>query len=139
MNDQNVPFLSVVICTYNRANFLRDCVQSFIDQSFSKSNYEVIVSDDGSTDNTSDVMKLLQSNAAGSPAIEYLRNTHAGVNATRNAGLKKVRGSRILFFDDDQLAPLDFLEKIAKSFEENPDVDGLGGPVHDKGGSDLRT
>jgi glycosyltransferase involved in cell wall biosynthesis len=138
MQNTDRPQISVIICTYNRALFLRDCLQSLIEQDLSETQYELIVSDDGSTDETSEIMKFVQAQTT-IPAIHYLQNRHGGVNATRNAGIKQAKGQMILFFDDDQLAPSDFLQKIVDAFKENPEVDGIGGPVRDSGGSNLPT
>ena len=130
--------ISVVVCTYNRAEYLQDCLKSLMDQSLPGSRYEIVVSDDGSKDTTQELVQKLSQEAADR-TFRYAGQDHAGLNAARNNGIRTARGKIVLFFDDDQLAPPDFLQKISAAFAENPDVDGVGGPVHDTGRSNLRT
>jgi glycosyltransferase involved in cell wall biosynthesis len=109
------PAVSVVIPTYNRAPLLSRALQSVATQKFSK--YEVIVADDGSSDDTRKVIENWQ------PVLgERLRPLwleHRGVAATRNAGLSASRGEVVAFLDsDDEWLP-EHLETGFKQFQDN--------------------
>lgn len=91
------PSVSVVITTYNHAHFLRDALASVMAQTTPA--HEVIVVDDGSTDNPANVL-------APFPAVKLIQQSNAGLAAARNTGLVAARSTYVLFLDaDDLLAP----------------------------------
>jgi GalNAc5-diNAcBac-PP-undecaprenol beta-1,3-glucosyltransferase len=93
------PFFSIVIPTYNRANFIADTLNSVLTQDFQ--NFEVIVVDDGSTDNTSVVLADFKD-----LRIHYLCKNNGERGAARNYGLTRALGEYVVFLDsDDQLLP----------------------------------
>lgn len=85
--------ISVIVPAYNAASYLGYCLQALRDQDLPSSEYEVIVVDDGSTDDTSAVAE-----AAG---VRVIRIEHSGPAAARNAGLQAARGEIVLFTDAD--------------------------------------
>lgn len=90
------PKVSVIIPTYNRGNQLRICLKSLQEQSFK--NFEVIVCDDGSTDNTPEVIEEFKDLLD----LEYIQDVNFGGPARpRNNGLKKAKGEIIAFLDSD--------------------------------------
>jgi glycosyltransferase involved in cell wall biosynthesis len=104
--------ISVIIPTFNRGDFLLRALNSVFSQTYK--NIEVIVVDDGSTDNTA---SLLQSYISENKII-YIKQDNLGVSAARNTGVKKSHGNLITFLDsDDEWVPhklqsqLDFLSK----------------------------
>ena len=100
--------ISVIIPTYNRANFLENTIKSLINQ---KTNniYEIIVIDDGSTDNTkSVVLNFKNSN------IKYFFQKNKERGAARNFGLEKANGEYINFFDSDDIAYPDHIETASE-------------------------
>ena len=106
------PMVSVIIPTFNRALMTCRAIQSVFNQSFN--NYELIVVDDGSTDNTSAIIKKYWDGR-----INYIRllNNIGGSHA-RNIGIKKAKGKYIAFLDsDDEWLPLK-LEKQVEFFEK---------------------
>lgn len=108
------PLVSVVIPTYNYGHFIDEAVQSVLNQSFR--DFEIIVVDDGSTDNTNALL------ARHSEHIRYVRQTNSGVSAARNRGIKEARGKFIAFLDaDDYWLPEKLLEQL-KVFDDHPDV-----------------
>ena len=93
----NLPLISVVIPTYNYAAFLPRAIDSVLQQTYS--NYEVIVIDDGSTDDTVQVVPC-------SDRVLYFYQQNKGLAAARNAGIEKASGQYLLFLDaDDWLEP----------------------------------
>jgi len=102
------PLVSVIITTYNRAYCLKKAITSAINQTYD--NLEIIVLDDGSTDNTELVVKKISDSR-----IVYIRHQkNKGIGAARNTGIKNSKGSFIAFLDsDDEYLP----EKIEKSLE----------------------
>jgi glycosyltransferase involved in cell wall biosynthesis len=91
------PLVSIVIACYNHAHYLSDAIESALRQTYS--NLEIIVIDDGSTDNTPQIAKAVSS-------VRYIRQQNLGLAAARNAGLSASHGHYILFLDaDDRLLP----------------------------------
>ena len=90
------PFFSIIIPTYNRANFIAKTVQSVLEQTFS--DFEIIIIDDGSTDNTEEVIKSISDNR-----IKYIYIKNAERAAARNYGCKLALGEYVTFFDSDDL------------------------------------
>jgi glycosyltransferase involved in cell wall biosynthesis len=96
------PLISVVIPAYNRADKITLAVKSVQKQTYP--NWEIIVSDDGSTDNTGAVVEKLMMEDARIRLIQH--QTNGGAQAARNAGIKAAKGEWIAFLDsDDQLLP----------------------------------
>lgn len=89
------PYFSVVIPTYNRAAFIPAAIRSVLNQTFT--DFEVVVVDDGSTDNTEDVVKPLMLD----PRLRYFRKANAERAAARNFGVTVSRGQYINFLDSD--------------------------------------
>ena len=96
------PLVSVVIPVFNGERFLREAVQSVLDQQYSP--LEIIVVDDGSTDNTASVARSLPE------SVRYLHQTNQGPAAARNRGIEQAQGSLIAFADADDLWPRAKLE-----------------------------
>lgn len=88
------PFFSVIIPTYNRKNFFKIALESVLKQSFT--DYELIVVDDGSTDNTKEIIDQINSEK-----ISYFYQENRGPAAARNKGIKQAKGQFICFLDSD--------------------------------------
>lgn len=103
--------LSVVICSYNRAESLRIAATTVIAQEAGDDfDYELLVIDDHSTDHTRAVVEAL---AAADPRVRYvLNNVSKGIAGARNAGVHAARGNWIVFFDDDQLSDPGWLREL---------------------------
>ncbi len=92
MNTNFIPLVSIVIPTYNHANYLRKALQSVLDQTYK--NWEAIVIDNHSTDDTKKVI-----NKFNDPRIRYLKIHNYGVIAkSRNAGILAAKGEWVAFF-----------------------------------------
>jgi glycosyltransferase involved in cell wall biosynthesis len=109
----NVPQpVAVIIACYNQAHFLSEAIESILDQSYRP--IQIIVVDDGSTDNTAQV-------AAGYSGVRLLRQENQGLSAARNAGLRTSQGTYVVFLDaDDRLLP-EALETGVKSLNAHPE------------------
>jgi len=105
-----MALVSVIIPTYNRSHVLNDTIASVLRQSID--DFELLIVDDGSTDNTATVVERV-----GDGRIRYFRKQHAGLAAARNYGISKSQGRYITFLDDDDLLDRDFLEIMAGTLE----------------------
>jgi glycosyltransferase involved in cell wall biosynthesis len=121
--------VSVVIATYNRANYLRETIESVLGQRFQ--DFELIVVDDGSTDETREVVAAYGSRA------RFIYQENRGPSAARNLGARQARGDWISFQDSDDLCLPNHLEKLSDHVRNHPEVgmvfaNGtyLGGPAH---------
>lgn len=103
---------SIVIPTYNRAGFIGKTIDSLLRQTYN--NFEIIVVDDGSTDNTSEVLKGISD-----PRVAYFKKENGERGAARNFGARLAKGSYINFFDSDDLAYSNHLEESYKFIKEN--------------------
>lgn len=90
------PFFSVIIPSYNRADLILKTIESVLQQSYS--NFELIVVDDGSKDNTDDVVKTVSDSR-----FYYFKRENSERGATRNFGISKAKGKYITFIDSDDL------------------------------------
>lgn len=104
------PLVSIIIPTYNRAHKICDAVHSALNQSYA--NIQVIVVDDGSTDNTSELLKKFTD-------IEYVWQENGGQAAARNAGLYKAQGSIIASLDSDDIWEPHFLQTCVARLEQD--------------------
>lgn len=108
-------FLSVVIPTYNRKPILEKCLRSLEKQQFSLTlitGYEVIVVDDGSTDETLTWLAKYQTEF---PHVRWFEQSHQGPAAARNLGVKEAKGEIIVFIDSDLVVTETFLQSHAKA------------------------
>lgn len=108
------PRTSVVIPTYNRARFLLEALSSVLAQS--RAPLEIIVVDDGSTDDTHEVVQSF-----GNRVI-YIHQTNAGVSAARNTGIAAARGEFIAMLDSDDIWEPDHLQVTEAVLDAAPDV-----------------
>jgi glycosyltransferase involved in cell wall biosynthesis len=110
-----MPRVSVIIPSYNRADLVREAVESVLAQTYR--DFEIIVADDGSTDHTAEIM--MQFGAA----VTYLLLPHKGQPAaTRNSGLRAARGEFVAFLDSDDMFLPDKLAVQAAALESHPEV-----------------
>lgn len=113
-------FFSVVIPAYNSAGFIEKALDSVRNQSFT--NYEVIVVNDGSTDNTESVL-LAYSNKYGQFPLSVMSQPNKGIGGARNSGVFSAQGEFIAFLDSDDSWLPEKLEKIFKFLQAHHDVD----------------
>ncbi len=108
------PRVSVVIPTYNRARYLVEAIESVLTQTLA--DREVIVVDDGSTDDTPAVI------APYLDRVRFLRQENRGLAAARNAGIREARGEFVAFLDSDDRFDPRMLEAVLGTFGEHPEA-----------------
>lgn len=109
-----MPTVSVVIPTYNRASLISECIESVLRQTYK--DFEIIVVDDGSNDNTEEVAKVFKD------TIKYIKQENAGVSAARNRGIRESAGRYVAFLDSDDIWLEDKLKLQIDFLERNQDI-----------------
>lgn len=109
------PFFSVIIPAYNRKDFLPIAVESVLEQTFS--DFELLIIDDGSTDGTTERLRLSLNRAE---TIKYIYQPHKGVSSARNRGIKNAKGEFIAFLDSDDRFCRQKLETTYEHIQNNP-------------------
>ena len=102
MSMKKIKF-SLIVPVYNSEKYLKRCLDSIYNQTYS--NFEVIVVNDGSTDNSEKIIKDYSN-------IKYIKQQNAGVSVARNVGISKVKGDYFLFVDSDDTVESDLLERL---------------------------
>ena len=113
-----MPKVSIIIPIYNNEKYLRECLDSVLNQTFQ--DFEIISINDGSTDNS---LKILEEYAKKDSRIKIVTQENKGAGSARNEGLKLAKGEYLAFLDGDDFYNLDFLEKmLKKSIDTNSDI-----------------
>jgi GT2 family glycosyltransferase len=116
--------VSAVVCTHNRSTYLRKALHSLTEQTLDRQRYEVLVVDNGSRDNTRQVVEEF----ASVPNLRYIYEPVLGLSRARNTGYQQARGTYIAYLDDDAVAAPQWLEKIVEVFETfQPAPGAVGG------------
>lgn len=113
------PMVSIIVCTYNRCRYLEQTLNSIF--ALNEKNFEVIVVDNNSTDETSLVV--------GQYPVHYIKELRQGVAYARNTGLAASLGQYIGFIDDDELIEPEWLTGMLKGFELGQNIGAVTGPV----------
>ena len=112
---ENAPLVSVIIPAYNQALYVSQTIQSVLEQTCA--DYELIVVDDGSTDETPRILAGVQDTR-----IRVIRQPNAGLSAARNTGLRQSSAPLVTFLDADDFFLPDKLEVLSKYLENHPDI-----------------
>jgi glycosyltransferase involved in cell wall biosynthesis len=121
-----MPKVSVIIPTYNRAHLLPECLESVLTQSFS--DFEIIIIDDGSTDNTKEVVSKYP--------VRYVYQKNQGAHAARNKAIGMAKGEYIAFIDSDDMLLKDSIKMGVEILDEYPEAGfsyGQGYIIDEKG------
>ncbi len=116
--------ISVIVPCYNYGHLIQDTINSIIAQTYT--NWELLVVDDGSADNTMTVVKEL---AAQDSRIRYIWQSNAGLASARNKGLQHAKGDYIQFLDADDLIESDKFKFQNELFKNNSQADVVCGSV----------
>jgi GT2 family glycosyltransferase len=109
---------SVIVCTYNRAQLLKRLLESLSCQTAPVDTFEIVVVDDGSGDNTSEVCRMMMERM---PNLKYLAmGSNSGLSAAGNRGTAAARGQYLLFTDDDCIPDPGWVEKMCAVLRDSP-------------------
>src|ERR1044071_9954613 len=111
-----MPTVSVVIPTYKHPRYILETLDCVFQQTFT--DLEVIVVNDGSPDNTADLLKPL----AESGRIKYIEQANAGQAVARNRGIERATGQYVAILDDDDLWPADKIEWQVRELQSHPEA-----------------
>lgn len=114
-----MPKVSVVVCTYNRRDDLRHCLDHLMKQTYK--DFEILVVDGGSTDGT---IQLIQNYS-----VKLIRQHEKGIVHAYNLGWKNARGEIVAYIDDDAIADENWLLNVVSTFEKSNKIGGVTGPV----------
>jgi glycosyltransferase involved in cell wall biosynthesis len=106
---------TIIITSFNKEAFLKEAIESALNQSYD--NFELLIIDDGSTDNSQQVIKEFQA-----PRITTIFKENEGVIKTRNRAIKEAKGQYIVQLDGDDILGKDFLQKTIPEIENNSTV-----------------
>ncbi|MDD5068728.1 MAG: glycosyltransferase family A protein, partial [Candidatus Pacebacteria bacterium] len=115
--------VDVILPTYNRRASLERCLAGL--QAQTHKDFEVIVVDDGSRDNTENFIRSQKSDLR----LHYIRQENKGPAMARNVGIKNATADYVAFIDDDCIPEKDWLEELVKALSLNPESAGVGGFV----------
>lgn len=101
------PLISVIIPVYNTKNYLKNCLNSIVKQTYN--NLEIIIIDDGSQDGSGEICDAY---AKKDPRIKLIHQKNAGLSSARNAALKIATGDYITFIDGDDSVTVDYVERL---------------------------
>lgn len=123
-----MPLISVIVPVYNVEDYLHQCIESIVNQSFA--DFELILVDDGSTDASS---YICDKEAECDERIVVIHKTNEGVSATRNTGIECAQSKWIAFIDSDDTVKSDYLEKLFQKAQQS-DCDLItSGLIYDYG------
>jgi glycosyltransferase involved in cell wall biosynthesis len=140
VKSKDLPFISVIVCTYNGSATIRDCLEGLVKLSYP--SFEIIVINDGSTDNTAEIIREYP--------VRLINTKNKGLSSARNRGMNTAQGSILAYIDDDAYPEMHWLHYLAYTYLHSnhgavggpniiPSQDGLiaqcvadapGGPVH---------
>ena len=112
------PFISIIVPVYNVSNYILECIHSILRQSYSK--FELIIIDDGSTDDSG---RICDNIAVTDARIKVIHKHNGGLSSSRNAGMRYATGEYVAFIDSDDFIDDDYIEKlINKAVEDKSDI-----------------
>ena len=115
--DEQLPFMSVIVCSYNGSATIEDCLQGLMELDYPA--YEVIVVNDGSQDGTADIAKRFP--------VKLITTPNCGLSNARNTGLSHAKGEIVAYIDDDAYPDTHWLRYLAYAYLHSSHV-GIGGP-----------
>lgn len=128
MRNQPQPRVSIVICTYNRADLLRITLDA-LPALAAIEMAEVLIVDNNSTDHTREVSESFAERQAGFLRVHYVFEQAQGLSAARNRGIREAKGDIIAYLDDDAVPCLEWIRTIVDTFEQRDEVYAIGGII----------
>jgi glycosyltransferase involved in cell wall biosynthesis len=122
---KEAPFVSVIIVNYSGAHFLTGCLDALQKQSYPHDRFEVIVSDNGSTDNSLELLRMQY------PWVKTLENKkNLGFTTGNNVAIRAAHGEYIVLLNNDTAPQPDWLEEMVKVADDNPQAGIVTGHLH---------
>lgn len=120
--------ISVIICTYNRDKFLYDALQHVAANKFPYDDYEIVLVNNNSTDNTESECLRFQKDF---PDVQfrYFVETKQGLSHARNRGIDESLGDILVFLDDDSFVKPDYLHNLQQQMDTHPEAMAFGGKI----------
>lgn len=120
--------LTAIICTYNRAKYIGNLLESLAKNDIGKSAYEIVLVDNNCTDNTREICEAF---AKAHPDVQfrYVVESEQGLSAARNKGIKEAKGDVIVYVDDDALVDPHYLRTYSEWFAAHSETMACGGPI----------
>lgn len=125
-----MPKLSVIICTYNREDYIEQALNSLADQSLASEQFEIVLINNNSTDKTGELCKKFIAKHKDCLQIQYHIEFQQGLSYARNRGIRESKGELLVFMDDDAFASPDYLAQTLRFFDEHPQVLAGGGRIY---------
>lgn len=124
--------ISFIIPSYNSGKTIKKAINSILKQDNNSLEYEIIVVDDGSTDNTEEIIENLNEH------IKFIKKENGGVSSARNRGIKEATGEYIVFVDSDDYISKTLLKDIEKYVEKDIDLIKWSPTLVDKKGKNIK-
>lgn len=120
--------LTAIICTYNRAKYIGNLLESIAANDLTKTEYEILLVDNNCIDNTREICEAF---AAAHPDINfrYTVEPEQGLSAARNRGIHQAKGDILVYIDDDALVDTWYLRTVVEYMSAHPDISAVGGPI----------
>ena len=120
--------LTAIICTYNRAKYIGNLLESVAGNDLAKSEYEIVLVDNNCTDNTRAVCEAFAKEHKD-VNFRYTKEPEQGLSASRNKGIREAKGDVLVYIDDDALVDTWYLRTVADYMAAHPEIDAVGGPI----------
>lgn len=120
--------ISVIVPTYNRQHILPMCLNSLVEQNYPKKDYEIIIVDNNSKDNTKEIVQKYIINYSDI-SIKYILEKRQGLVYARHAGAKHSKFDILSFTDDDGILCKNWLKEISNVFQINPEIVAVAGKI----------
>lgn len=118
------PYISVFVNTFNHERYIEQAIVSVLEQDFPAQETEILVVDDGSTDNTFSIVKKFE--AKYGPRLRFMRKENGGQVSAYNVALPELRGEIVAFLDGDDWWTKEKLSAVTAAFAANPDIAAVG-------------
>jgi len=120
--------LTAIICTYNRAKYIGNLLESIAANDLEKSEYEILLVDNNCTDNTREICETF-AEAHKDVQFRYTNEPEQGLSAARNRGIKEAKGDILVYVDDDALVDTWYLRTIADYMYAHLEISAIGGKI----------
>lgn len=120
--------ISIIVCTYNRAKYLYDALASIASNDFPHDEYEIVLVNNNSTDDTEKKCKQFTANYPD-VTFRYCSENKQGLSFARNKGIAESKGDFLVFLDDDVVVKSDYLRNLKTNLDNTPDLMAFGGKI----------